>query len=149
MAQECFVANPRLLQALQARADLIDCSENKTLFRQGDPPDGIYLVLKGDAVLLMTSDATNVIANFPAPAGSVLGVPAAVGHSEYSLTAVARKGSQIGFVKLALFRELLQQDPTLYPEVLEILATEVRAARSALSELKHSYLSRVRNATLN
>jgi len=149
MAQDCFVANPRLLQVLQSRAIAIDCPENKTLFRQGDAPEGIYLVLKGDAVLLMTSDATNVIVNFSAPAGSVLGIPAAVGNSEFSLTAIARKGSQIGFVKLALFRELLQQNPTLYPEVLEILASEVRAARSALTDLKHSSFAPIRSATLN
>jgi CRP-like cAMP-binding protein len=69
-----------------------------------------------------------------ASAGSLLGLPGVIGNKPYTLTAVASKQSNLRFVARKDFEELLSADPSLYPEVLRLLATEVRTARYALSE---------------
>jgi CRP-like cAMP-binding protein len=69
-----------------------------------------------------------------ASSGSVLGLPAVVGGEPYSLTATMRKDSEVRFVSRADFESLIQDEPSLFPSVLQVLAAEVRSARLALSE---------------
>jgi len=66
--------------------------------------------------------------------GALLGLPGIVSNEPYTLTAMARKGSEVGFVTRSEFDELLQAEPSLNLMVLQVLAAEVRAARLALSE---------------
>jgi CRP-like cAMP-binding protein len=66
--------------------------------------------------------------------GSVLGLPGIVANEPYTLTAMARKGSEVRFVTRSDFEDLLQAEPTLNFKVLQVLAAEVRSARRAMSE---------------
>jgi CRP-like cAMP-binding protein len=65
-------------------------------------------------------------------AGSLLGLPGLIGNVSYSLTATARKGSELDFIAREDFLGLMQTEPSLSLKVLHILAAEVRAARRAL-----------------
>ena len=49
---------------------------------------------------------------------------------------MVRKDSDVRFVSRNDFEELIQAEPTLYPSVLQVLATELRAARLALAEIQ-------------
>jgi CRP-like cAMP-binding protein len=82
------------------------------------------------------------VAQFNVGAGSMLGLPAVVAKEPYSLTAMAREQSEVSFVEMAAFEELMQEQPTLFPKVLEVLAAEVRSARHALTELLGRLASR-------
>jgi CRP-like cAMP-binding protein len=67
-------------------------------------------------------------------AGSLLGLPGVIGNEPYTMTAMARKDSEVGFVTRNDFEELLNAEPLLYPKVLQVLAAEVRSARQAFAE---------------
>ena len=123
----------RLFEALAGRCETISCDEGVTLFKQGDKPRGIYIIRNGEANLLMLTTSGRIISSFTAESGSVLGLPSAVANTPYSLTAVVRKGSVIGFIRLQDFHSLLRSEPTLYPCVLLILSSEIRSARTALA----------------
>jgi CRP-like cAMP-binding protein len=138
MNQNCFVADLKLFQALEKRSKSYDCKENRVIFSQGDIPGGLYIIRDGEASLVMLSPADEIISSFRAGPGSVLGLPAVVGSTPYSLHATARKGSSIGFIAQGEFNDLLREDPSLYPSVLNLLAVEVRAAREALARLSSS-----------
>jgi CRP-like cAMP-binding protein len=66
--------------------------------------------------------------------GSVLGLPGIVSNEPYTLTAMARGGSEVRFVTRSDFEDLLQAEPSLKFKVLQVLAAEVRSARQAMSE---------------
>jgi CRP-like cAMP-binding protein len=136
MNQNSFRADEELLKALEGRCETTIYSEGSLLFQQGTEPRGIYLVLNGEASLVLLSAAQQIIWSFRADPGSVLGLPAAIGKAPYTLTAFVRSGSVVGFVSLADLSELLQEQPSLYPSALKILASEVRAARAALMTLE-------------
>jgi len=72
----------------------------------------------------------------PCRRGSLLGLPAIIGNEPYTLTAKARKGSDVRFVSRDDFEDLMRAEPSLTLNVLKVLATEVRAARKALAEFK-------------
>ena len=127
-----FIANPELFAALEQRSTAISCNQDRVLFRQGDPPAGVYILHQGHVTLTMDSAQGKTILSTQAAAGSLLGLPGLVGNEPYSLTAVAHHGAELGFVTRDDFLALMQTDPLLSLEVLHVLAAEVRSARNAI-----------------
>jgi CRP-like cAMP-binding protein len=130
-----FVADSDLLDALGQRSEPIVCHLDRVLFRQGDEPDGLYLLLKGEAALSMTSESGEPLVSSRAISGSILGLPGLVGNSPYSLTVIAAAGAHVMFVSRDSFTLLMQTDPMLGLKILRVLAAEVRSARQALSQM--------------
>lgn len=130
-----FVADQELIQALEKRSTPIFCKEDRILFRQGELPEGLFIVHEGTAKLTMESPLGEAVMEGSASAGSLLGLPGLIGNEAYSLTAKALKGSRISFVKRDDFSNLMLTEPAMSVRVLRVLAAEVRTARFALSEM--------------
>jgi CRP-like cAMP-binding protein len=135
MKQGSFAADAMLIQALERYSQPVPCAESGTLFLQGEVPKGLYILRSGEAALVMRSAADRVVMCVNVGAGSLLGLPGIVGNQPYTMTAMVRKGSEVDFVARQDFEELIQAEPSLYPKILQVLATEVRFARQALCEL--------------
>ncbi|MGA7109651.1 MAG: cyclic nucleotide-binding domain-containing protein [Terracidiphilus sp.] len=129
-----FAADPELLAALSDRSTRTPSDEDQVLFRQGELPRGLFVLFAGSAILTMTSLEGETVVRISVSAGSLLGLPAFIGNQPYSLTAEVLKGAELGFVKREDFSEMMLKIPALSLKVLSVLAAEVRAARSALSE---------------
>lgn len=132
MVPSAFVAGKELTQALELHSTPLDCPRDRVLFRQGDDPTGVYIVRTGSATLFMHSVSGEVILHIESGPGSVLGLPGLIGNKPYSLTAVAHRGSQVGFVERDEFTALMTDEPLLSLRVLEVLAAEVHTARQAI-----------------
>ncbi len=130
-----FLADPELVKALDKRAIPIPCDEDRVLFRQGDPPVGLFILHKGEATLSMDPGANENIFSCQTTAGSLLGVPGLIANQPYSLTAIARRGAQVSFVARDDFHALMKSDQPLMLMILQVLAAEVRSARLALTQL--------------
>jgi CRP-like cAMP-binding protein len=129
-----FLAAPELVQALEVRATPIPCDEDRILFRQGDPPIGLFILLNGEATLSMTGAGSELIMSMQATAGSLLGLPGLIGNQPYSLTALARRGARVGFIARNDFNALMKSELPLLLMVLQVLASEVRSARIAIKQ---------------
>ncbi len=127
-----FVADPDLLRILETRSAVVACETGKVLFRQDEPPSGVYLVLEGVATLTMNSYDNRTIFSIQALPGSLLGLPALISDQPYSLTAAAGAGATVRFVSRGDFFALMDSDPLLSLKMLKVLAAEVRTARRAL-----------------
>jgi len=127
-----FVADPELIQGLEKETVSIFCSEERTLFRQGEDPVGLYILKSGEATLTMNSHTGNEVVSIQATAGSLLGLPALVGNEPYTLTAVASSGAKLGFLTKDNFTGLVRTNPLLSLKILQVLAAEVRSARGAI-----------------
>lgn len=128
-----FVAAPELVAELDKLATPVDCRTDRILFLQGDMPVGIY-ILRGGAATLTMSAASQPVMKIETGAGSLLGLPALLGDQPYSLTATAHKDAKVAFLSNESFSRLMNEQPHLSLMVLQVLAAEVRAARSALYE---------------
>jgi CRP-like cAMP-binding protein len=80
-------------------------------------------------VILKHGGAPNCGSSIRAAATSLLGLPGIVGSEPYTLAATARKGSEVKFVTRGAFEDLMRAEPSLSFNVLQVIATEVRAAR--------------------
>lgn len=128
-----FVADRKLIQALEKRSQAVSCGEDHVLFSQGEAPTGLYILRSGEAALIMRSEYGEVVMCLRVAAGSLLGLPGIIANEPYTLTAMARKGSEVKFVTRSDFEDLIRDEPSLSLKVLQVLAAEVRSARLALS----------------
>ena len=133
-----FLADDELIEALEPGSKPVVCHEDCTLFKQGEKPLGVYVIQSGGAALVMLSDSGGVVMCVEAGPGSLIGLPGAIANQPYSLTALARRGSEIRFTSSEDLKELLKGNPTLYPHLLKVLAAEVRAARQAIVDSTES-----------
>jgi CRP/FNR family transcriptional regulator len=117
---------------MEQQATPVSCSQDLVLFRQGDAPLGVYILKTGEVTLTMSSPAGVEIVATTAAAGSLLGLPGLIGNEPYTLTAIALAGAQLGFVDRETFTALMRTDSLLALKVLQVLAAEVRSARSAI-----------------
>jgi CRP-like cAMP-binding protein len=129
-----FIAEKELIEALEKRSSTIACSESRSLFVQGGEPAGLYILRKGSARLTMESPTGGNLMSIILHPGSLLGLPALIGNEPYTLTAIAEKDAELGFVTREDFNSLMISDPSLAVRVLRVLAAEVRSARHAISE---------------
>src|SRR5450631_3273282 len=132
--RDSFAADCKLIQALANRSQAIPCGEGRVLFRQGEVPTGLYVLQSGEATLMRETSSGRAIICLQAGSGSLLGLPGIVANEPYTLTAVARKGSEVRFVTRSDFENLLQMEPSLNSKVLQVLAAEIRSARQAFSD---------------
>jgi CRP/FNR family transcriptional regulator len=132
--QKSFIADSTLIEALDAQTASRYFSRGAILFTQGQRPIGLYTIRSGTVSLTMKAGNGVEIADFTVGAGSILGLPAVVARQPYTLSAKAVESLEVRCVGLEGFERLIQEQPTLYPQVLEVLAAEVRSARLALTE---------------
>lgn len=128
-----FVAEQELFEALAKRAVPMDCTEDHVLFRQGEPPQGLYLLRNGYALMTMESLTGDVVICTTAGSGSLLGLPGLIGNEPYSLSAKALKGAEVCFLGKDEFSRLMLTEPALSLKMLRVLAAEVRTARQAVT----------------
>jgi CRP/FNR family transcriptional regulator len=129
-----FGADRELLVALAKRSARVVYDEERILFHQGEWPTGLYILRTGTATLTMSSHTGETILRASVSSGALLGLPAFIGDQPYSLTAIAHKGAELGFVNRKDFSEMMLTCPTLSLKVLSVLAAEVHTARVAISE---------------
>lgn len=141
---EC-VADCELAAAIEACSKLHRISNKRQLFRQGQPADKLFLLQSGEVVLTSRLPDQSVV-GFRATPGSLIGLPAIAGNQPYSMTATVRKYSELYFISLGTFREIVGKNPRLSFRVLEILAAEVRSARLQVATALSMIPGRVVNA---
>lgn len=128
-----FIADPELIQALETDSTAISCREDRTIFKQGDTPQGLYIIDQGEITLTMDSPSGQNVMRIQAVPGSLLGLPGLIGNGSYTLSAIAHDGARLSFVPRDKFTSLMQADPRLSLKILQVLAAELRSARQALS----------------
>jgi CRP-like cAMP-binding protein len=132
MDAAAFVADQELIEALKDHATRVECEEDRLLFQQGEAPEGLYIFCGGEVWLTLTSLAGDVVMSLSAAPGSLLGLPGVIGNVPYSLSATAKRGSLVSFVRREEFSRLMLTNPSVSVGVLRVLAAEVRTARAAL-----------------
>ena len=134
MKCKSFSADGRLIQTLVKRSHIVDCAEGGPLFNQGEAPKGLFILEQGEAALVMTSDAGRAVMCVEAGPGSLLGLPGVIANKPYTMTALIRKGSAVSFITREDLELTLQEEPGLYPSILQVLTADFRSVRLAIAE---------------
>jgi len=132
--------DPELAYKVQKRSKLFRFGSHEVLFRQGDDPESVFLIQRGEALLTMRVNGVTVM-RVPAGAGSLLGLPGVVGGRPYTLGAQALGELEAYRIGADQFLELMRDEPQLSLVVLRIMASEIHSAREAWVSLADKALS--------
>ena len=113
----------------------IERARGTYLFRRGEPVTGIFLIVEGVVRLGLDGNP----ASFPSREvglGSVVGLPATLSDSSYSLTAEVVEDCRLTFLSRQNLLDLLRQKPELCFQVMSILTEELTQTRTALERVR-------------
>ena len=128
-----LVVSPEMQEQLLRLGTRISKAKGTILFRHADAVRGLFLICSGKVSLSL--DGAN--AAFPRRVlgpGSVVGLPATVAGSPYSLSAQVVEDAELAFVPRAAVVDCLRQNPHLCFEVMHMLSGEISGTRFALKQ---------------
>ena len=103
------------------------------LFNQGDEVTGVYILSKGRARLTLRSPDGKIHLEEIVGRGGLLGLPAAISGTPYSLTAEVLSDAELAFLTREELVGLMQSDVSLSLKLVELLSQEVRAMRDVIA----------------
>ncbi len=121
--------NPANLFDLETNTTNLAAGE--TLFKVGDAPDGMYVLLEGamDVIIGETVVEHSV-------RGAILGELAIIDHSPRVATIVAREASRLAKIDQRRFTFLIQQNPFFATHVMKVLADRLRRMDQLVEKAK-------------
>lgn len=123
--------DPARRRALATAADRVVIHGGEWLFHQGDPPDGLYVVLSGRLHVLRERTDGPPEALRDVGRGGVLGELALLSDATRTAGVRARRDSEVLRVSPATFEELLEGEPALSRQMLTALGELLQRARGA------------------
>jgi len=122
-------------QSLAKRCELTTVSRGQTLFAEGEPPRGVFLILSGRIRLVRSSpEGREQVLHEEGPGASLGEVPTFDGNG-YVGSAVAVDDAVLVYVPRAPLLAALAREPRASTEVIRILAARVRKFASLAAGL--------------
>ncbi len=128
-----FKVDVELETKLLGKAKNITKQAGALLFNQGDAVTGVFILNKGRARLTLRSPDGKIHLEEIVGRGGLLGLPAAISGSPYSLTAEVLSDAELAFLTREELVGLMQSDVSLSLKLVELLSQEVRAMRDVIA----------------
>ncbi len=107
----------------------------KTIFREGQPADGLWAVKEGLVHIIKSGpDGREIVLEIIAP-GELFGAVVALENRPYPASAVAAEASVVWRLSASVARELCLKHPTLRSAILEQVTSRLRGAHERLRSL--------------
>ena len=107
------------------------------LFKEGDVPEGVHVLLSGEVDLLFMRRDDAVPLHF-ARAGQVLGLSCLVSGRNHEYTATATSTVLTGFVDKATLVKVLHDNPDRWFDVLQVLSSDIISCYDRVKQLATS-----------
>lgn len=131
-APENQVVSGMMREELLRRATVTSCApRGEILFRRGDEVRGLYLVRSGKVSLSLETGTIPLAPRIAGP-GMVVGLPATVSGTPYSLTAEVVEQAEVSFVPRTAMLDCLATNQQICFEVMLLLSSEISGTRAAL-----------------
>src|SRR5215218_326179 len=112
---------------LAERETLVRFRTGETLFREGEQPQGVYVLHSGSVHLLFAGKNGNAKPLREAQPGQILGLSCVVTRRHHDCTAVAAGPCEAAFIERDEFLRTLDDSPAIWFSVLRVLSSEVSA----------------------
>jgi len=127
-----------LVDAVIARTVERTYDVDAVLCREGDPPDGMYLIEQGRVLVqALTVDGAAVGLDV-ADAGQVVGEQALLAETDRSATMIAVSPTRVRLLRPTQFRELRVERPEIDQFLVHVLDARLREMSRRLAEAVHS-----------
>lgn len=109
---------------LERRCARVQKQRHAVLFKRGQSPFGMFLVLSGTVTLDFGVDGANPLNGAYGP-GALVGLPASLTGRTYSMTATVTDDAELGFLSIEELKSLLKERPQLCRQLLDILGAKI------------------------
>ena len=106
---------------------------DRVLFRDGDRPEHLYLLEKGQVIFTINSFGQQVPC-FIVEAGSLIGLSATFADAPFVLTSTASPDAEVREIASGAFIKLIEGHAEWYLCIIRLLAEETHRAQQALAE---------------
>jgi len=112
------------LSALLSHSSVESFHEGKTIFRQGEEANHLYLLIEGMIDLsLKTGEKIDFLSSKVEKEGAAFGVPSLIEPFRYNVTATCLKPSKVFVIDAARVRIEMEKDPRMGMEILKKLVS--------------------------
>ncbi len=132
MARLPLQASDELQKELRKISITERLTSSSLLFAQGDPAKGVYLVESGSVGLMLDLRRGKTVFQRKLGKGSLLGLPATMNDTAYSLTARVLSDADLAFIPRDKLLEAMNRNVFLAIEILKVLSEEVQAMRDVI-----------------
>ena len=124
-----------VLQSLAPHERVETWPAGKVLFREGESPNGVYVLLSGEVDLVFSSRGGLAKPLRVVAAGQVLGLSCVVSGRLHDCSATTRSQCVTGFVVRDRLARLLEENPRLWFSVLQTLSSEINSCYECMRSL--------------
>ena len=110
-----------LIDLLPSDAPLVPAGAGKVIFAQGDPGDVMYVVVEGQAQIMIDGKHLETVRS-----GGILGEMALIDAGPRSATAIAKTQCVLVPIDQKRFADLIQRRPEFALHVMRVLANRLR-----------------------
>jgi CRP-like cAMP-binding protein len=121
--------------ALGSVKKVLRFEEGEPVFREGDAPQGVYVVQEGTVELTFLARPGKTRPAHSAGRGEILGLSAIATRHAHECSATARTTCDVGFIGRQDFLRALEETPAVWFTVLHFLSREVNAAYDEMRSL--------------
>jgi CRP-like cAMP-binding protein len=114
-------------------ANPVRLAPGETLFKAGDAPDGMFVLLEGALKVLVGDEVVESPTR-----GAIIGEMALIDQSPRGATVVASDASSLAKLDERRFQRIIQLNPFFATHVMKILADRIRRMNRLLIENKNS-----------
>ncbi len=108
------------------------------LFREGEHPRGVYIVHSGEIDQVFSSRGGHAKPLLVAGPGQILGLSCVVSGKPHNCSATARTPSVTGFIDKDRFTTILEEQPSLWWSILQLLSTDINSCYDCMKTLTHN-----------
>jgi len=130
--------HPRLVEAVLERTIERGYNADSVLCREGDAPDGMYLLERGRVLVQSLTVDGAAVGLSVVDGGDVVGEQALLAQTSRSATVVAVRPTQVRLMRPTQFRELRVERPEIDQFLVQILDARLRDMSKRLAEAVHS-----------
>ena len=130
--------HPRLVEAVLARTVERSYSADMVLCREGDAPDGMYLLEQGRVLVQSLTVDGAAVGLSVVDEGDVVGEQALLAQTARSATVTAVRPTIVRLLRPTQFRELRAERPEIDQFLVQVLDARLREMSRRLAEAVHS-----------
>jgi len=112
------------LDALLSRSSVEAFPEGKTIFRQGEDANHLYILIEGLVDLsVKTGEKIDFLTSKVEKEGSAFGIPSLIEPFRYNMTATCLKPSKVLVIDAGRVKNDMEKDPKMGMEIMKKLAS--------------------------
>ncbi|HXJ09764.1 MAG TPA: cyclic nucleotide-binding domain-containing protein [Burkholderiales bacterium] len=130
------------VEAQDSASEMLRFEAGRTVFKEGDPGDTVYVVLDGKVDLRVAGRLVETVGP-----GGVLGEMALIEQAPRVATATARTACDLQPISEARFMSMIQQTPHFALQIMKVIASRLRRMNVRLMSKKPAAKRRAKRAS--